>query len=84
MKVKIGNNQLTLLLDSGSVCSIVTNDIALSIIDNCKEEEWVTEKRNIKKFSNEPVKTLGTLVAPVGYKNWSATNAHFVIVENGL
>ena len=44
VNMMIGNNQVTLLLDSGSVCSIVTKDLATSIINNCKEAKWGSEK----------------------------------------
>ena len=43
MRITIENNQVTVLLDSRSVCSIVTKGLGPSIIDNYKETKWFTE-----------------------------------------
>ena len=85
MKITIAKNQVTFLLASGSKCSMATTEMANMIINNCKEAKRVFEKRrNTNNFSNEPVKILGTLIAPVESNSWRTKNAHFVILENGL
>ena len=60
----------------------IFQSLTTSIIDNCIEAKWVLEKRGkIKNFSNEPVKTLGTITAPVesNKNNWRTKNAQIVI-----
>ena len=86
MKIMIGKNQVTFLLNSGSVCAPKSlKKLATSIINDCKEAKWVSQKRqNIKKFLNEPLKTLGTLLARIQNNNWSTQNALFVIMNFGL
>ena len=37
------NNQVTHLLDYDIVCSIITKDLAILIIDNCKDAKWASE-----------------------------------------
>ena len=54
MKITIGNSQVTFLLNSGSVCSIVKKDLATSTINNCTEAKWVSEKKRRKKFQRNP------------------------------
>ena len=76
MKITNGNNQVTQLLDSGSACSIVTKDLAPSILDNRKEAKCLTEQIQIfKNVSNEPVKTEGTVLLPVKCNNWSTSKS---------
>ena len=57
---EIVRSQVTFLLISGSLCSIVTNDLATLIINNCTEAKWASGKKRNKEFSNEPVRTLGS------------------------
>ena len=49
MKVKIGNSIVSLLLVSGSVRSIVTNDLAKLILDHSDEGRSKVVKREQKK-----------------------------------
>ena len=85
LKGKRENDTISLLLDSGSLFSMRTKVIAELIINNYEEAKWLTKKkRNNKNFSNKPVTTLGTKMAPIECNNWSMKNAQFVIVENGI
>ena len=60
-----GKQPVSVIIDTGSVCSIVKRVLHLSIIDKCKEAKWVT-----RRTRNEPAEALGTQIAPVESNNW--------------
>ena len=74
---KIARQKLRVTIDNdhGGVCLIVTENVALAIIEK--------KLRTVENISNKSVKMLGTLLASVECSNWDAKSAHFVIVENG-
>ena len=85
MKGKIGNDTISVLIDSGSVCSMVTKDIAELLINSSEEAKWLTKKRTNHRYtSNKSVTTLGIILSPIECNNWSAKNNQFVIVKYGL
>ena len=50
IKLRTGNRKITLLLDSGSACSIVWKDKAKSIIETCYDAKCLTDKGELKDF----------------------------------
>ena len=64
--ITIGNTDCHLLLNSGIGCTIINMSLAKEIMFNCMQGQW-SEKKSIelKSFSNDIVKTLGTLKTPV-------------------
>ena len=79
MKVMVGSNQVTLLLNSGSVCSTVTKDLRVPIIELQRGKIG-----NGKEIKNKELFKRGTLMAPVDLNNWTTKNVHFLIAVKEL
>ena len=84
--LQIGNTQVGLLIDSGSVCSILTESLAAEIRDNSPLARWLmtTPPQQLKTFANEPINVMGMIQAPIASKGWRIEDAEFVVVRNGL
>ena len=68
----MGNSNCSLLLDSGSVCSILNLSLAMQTIYNCENAKWSEKKINeLRIFSNEIVDSLGCLKAPDKHNDWT-------------
>ena len=59
--LQIGNTQVGLLIDSGSVCSILTESLAAKIVENSPLAQWLmtTPPQELKSFANERHKSYG-------------------------
>ena len=73
------------MIDSGSAVSLITKTLAYRIIRTTSSAKWITtrEKRDLKTFSNEPIKVLGHLETTVTYNNWTCKEASLTVVEDG-
>ena len=73
------------MIDSGSAVSLITKTLANQIIRKTKSAKWIDTKdrRNLKTFSNEPIKVLGHLETTVAYNNWKDRTAMLTVVEDG-
>ena len=66
MTKTIGNTDCHFLRDSGTGCTIINMSLARKIMLNCAKSQWSAKKPlELKSFSNDIVKTLGTLKTPV-------------------
>ena len=82
----IGNTQVVILVDSGSVCSILTESLAAEIVDNSHRAQWfmTAPPQKLKIFANEPINVMGMIQAPIASKGWRTEDAEFVVVHDGL
>ena len=57
------------MIDSGSVCGIITKTQANKILKTTPLERWITmcQDKDLKTISNEPTKALGKLSTTVTY-----------------
>ena len=84
--LQIGNTQVGLLIDSGSVCSILPKSLASEIVENSPLARWlmIPPPQELKTFSNEPINVTGMIQAPIASNGWRLEEAEFVVVRDGL
>ena len=85
VEVQMGEIRTSAMIDSGTSVSIITKSLANKIIRSKKSAKWTdtTEKRNLKTFSNEPIKVIGHLETTVIYNQWKDTSAMLTVVDDG-
>ena len=85
VEVQLGEVKAHAMIDSGSAVSLITKTLANQIIRTTKSAKWIDtkERRNLKTFSNEPIKVLGHLETTVAYNNWKDRAAMLAVVEDG-
>ena len=73
------------LVDSDSVCTIVNESLADSIISQDPNLKWIREAnpKQLKTFSNEPIQTLGILQTSIQSNNWYANPIEIQVVTDG-
>ena len=86
MPIKIGNLNTTLLVDSGSACSILNRSLALQVVQSSPRAFWIKEKVSpqLRTFSNEPIQVEGKIQSPIVSKGWTCDSATFTVVADGL
>ena len=86
MPVKIGNINTTLLVDSGSACSILNRSLASQVVQSSPRAFWInkTVTPQLRTFSNEPIQVEGKIQAPITTKSWTCDAAIFTVVADGL
>ena len=86
MPLKIGNVNTTLLVDSGSACSILNHSLALQVVQSSPRAFWIHESTppQLRNFSNEPLQVEGKIQAPVTSKGWACDTTNFTVVADGL
>ena len=88
VKVQFREVKANAMIDSGSAVSLITKTLANQILRHnraTQSKQWITqrEKRDLKTFSNNPIKVLGHLETTVAYKNWTGGKAILTVVEDG-
>ena len=80
--LQIGNNKVGLLIDSGSVCSISNESLAIEVINNSTLARWLTTApaQGLKTFSTELIPVIGMMQAPIGNNGWRFEDAEFVVL----
>ena len=65
--LQVVNNHVGLLIDSGSVCSILPESLASEIVENSPLAQWlmIAPPQELKTFSNEPINVIGMIQAPI-------------------
>ena len=73
------------MIDFGSAISLITKTLANQILRTTQSAKWITkrEKRDLKTFSNDPIKVLGHLETTTAYNNWIDREAKLTVVEEG-
>ena len=85
MTITIGNTDCDLFLDSGSGCTIINMSLAKEIMYNCPQSQWSEKKPlELKSFSKDIVKILGTLKTPVRCNDWKIQKAKITVVADGF
>ena len=84
-KVQFGEVIATAMIDTGNAISLITKTLANQILRAAQSAKWITkgEKRDLKTFSNDPIKVLGHLETTVAYNNWIDREASLTVVEDG-
>ena len=84
--LQIGNTHVGLLIDSGSVCSILPESLASEIVENSTLARclMIAPPQELKTFSNEPINVTGMIQAPIAGNGWRLEEAEFVLVRDGL
>ena len=85
IEVQLGEVKAHAMIDSGSAVSLIKKTLANQILRTTKSAKWIDTKdrRNLKTFSNEPIKVLGHLETTVEYNNWKDRAAMLTVVEDG-
>ena len=80
-----GNTTTNALVDSGSVCTIINELLADSIISQDPNSKWIREAnpKQLKTFSNEPIQTLGILQTSIQSNNWYANPIEIQVETDG-
>ena len=85
VEVQKGEIKTSAMIDSGSAVSIITKSLANKILRSTNSAKWTesTERRNLKTFSNEPIKVIGHLETTVVYNQWQDKSAMLTVVDDG-
>ena len=70
-KIQFGNIHLISMIDSSSVCSIITKGLARNIPKTTPTDRWstTTDDKDMKIFSNKPIEVWGKLATTFTYIN---------------
>ena len=84
-EVRFGEVKATAMIDSGSAISLIAKTLAKQILRSTQSAKWITkrEKRDLKTFSNDPIKVLGHLETTLAYNNCIDSEAKLTVVEDG-
>ena len=84
LPVVFGNTATNVLVDSGSVCTLINESLADSIISQDLNSKWIREAnpKQLKTFSNEPIQTLGILQTSIRSNNWYANPTEIQVVTD--
>ena len=79
-----GNTATNVLVDSGSVCTMINESLADSIISQDPNLDWIREAnpKQLKPFSNEPIQTLDILQTSIQSHNWYANPIEIQVVTD--
>ena len=85
LPVVIGNTATNVLVDSGSVCTIINETLANSIISQDPNSKWIRDAvpKQLKIFSSELIQTLRILQTSIQSNNWYANPIEIQVVTNG-
>ena len=86
MPIKIGNVSTTLLLDSGSACSILNPSLASQAVKSSPHAIWIHEKVSpqLRTFSNEPIHIEGKIQTPITSNSRTSNSATSTVVADGF
>ena len=85
LDVCIGNTKTKALVDLGSVCTIINESLATTVVSECKESYSVQspEMHDLKIFSNDLIKIIGVIKISIKCNDWVATDVDVTVVEDG-
>ena len=84
-KVQFGEVKATAMIDSGNAVSLIAKKSANQLLRTTESAKWIIkrERRDLKTFSNDPIKVFGHLETTVAYNNWIDREANLTVVEYG-
>ena len=85
LPVTIRNTTTNVLVDSSSVCTIINESLATSIVSQDSNSRWIREAnpKQLKNFSNEPIHTLRILQTSIRSNKWYANPIEILVVTDG-
>ena len=85
LPVIFGNTSTNVLVDSGSVCTIINESLANSIISHDSKSKWIrgANPKQLKTFSNEQIHTVGIIQTSIQSGNWHANPIEIQVVADG-
>ena len=85
LPVVFGNTATNVLVDSGSVCTIINETLANSIISQDPNSKWIREAapKQLKTFSNELIQMLAILQTSIRSNNCYANPIEIHVVTDG-
>ena len=85
LPVIFGNTSTNVLVDSGSVCTIINESLANSIISHDSKSKWIrgANPKQLKTFSNEPIHTVGIIQTSIQSGIWHANPIEIQVVADG-
>ena len=86
MPMKIGNISTTLLVDSGSACTILNRYLLSRVVGSSPHVFWIHDNANpqLRTILKEPIRIEGKIQAPVPSNGWTSESATFTVVTDGL
>ena len=86
MPIKIGNINFTLLVDSGSACSILNRSLVSQVVQSSPRAFWISEQTppQLWTLSNKPIQVEGKIQASIMSKGWTCDSSIFTVVADGL
>ena len=84
LNIKFGNTKYWVMVDSGSLNSLVTERMAHEIEDRDKNSWWnrKTNPINLRSFTNTPIRNVGTLYWNIECNGWNEARADRIVVPN--
>ena len=84
LTVVLGNTATNVLVVSASVCTMINETLANSIISQDSNSKWIREAapKQLKTFSNKLIQTLGILQTSVQSNNWYANPIEIQVVTD--
>ena len=79
--LKVGNSEINIMIDTGSVVSLITKRIAQQIELHDISAWWSRQpnSRKLKSFNNSPIKKLGTMFCDVQSDGWNGVTSVWYI-----
>ena len=70
--LQIENSKVGLLIDSGSVCSILNESLSTEVVNNSTLARWLTTApvQALKNFAIEPIPVIAKMQAPLESNGW--------------
>ena len=86
MTLQIENTKVVILIDSGSICSILGKSLTTEFFSNSFLAQWLTTKtaKYLKTFVNMPIPVIGLMQTPVASIGGRIEDAEFVVIRDGL
>ena len=86
MPIKIGNHNTALLVDSGSICSILNRSLASQVVQSSPRALCINGNVSpqLRTFLDEPIQIGGNIQSPITSKGWTCDSATFTVVADGL
>ena len=79
-----GSIETKLLIESGSVHTIIYKSLANPVVGGHEHSFWTTttDKKDLKTCSNNIIKTVNTIITTVNCNDWKAENVNINFVED--
>ena len=84
--LQIGNSKVGLLIDAGSLCSILNASLAMEVANKSALARWLTttSAQYLKTFTNEPIPVIGMMQAPIESNGWGIEDTEVVVFKDRL